>query len=247
MKNYLHLIYGLIIVGLLIAVVISYHNNDVLESRINTINTHLYKDLSVNTLTSEKTFKEDYYIEQQSRDTTLILTVFAILAGLVSLFTFLSIERRFTTFKEEVKEVQKNYQIEVSKKQKLHNKKLKKVKKNLWETYLKMSFEFIEIKRNSASKSLNNGNHEDYVINSFECAVHYSIAYMFDKNVDRGKILSELITFLNSLNTYLKHSPITIDLEFQSDIKKDINYINKINNSEVYNLLNSIYSRLTFK
>jgi len=247
MKNYLHLIYGLLITGLLIAIVISYHNNDVLESRISTINKHLYKDLTVDTLASEKTFKEDYYIEQQSRDTTLILTVFGVLAGLVSLFTFLSIERRLTTFKEEVKEKQKNYQIEVSKKQKWHNKKLKKVKKNLWETYLKMSYELIYIKRNSASKALTAGNQEDYVIDSFECAVQYSIAYLFDNNVDKVKIITELISFLNSLNEYLKHSPITIDLEFQSAIIKDIDYINKIGDSEIYDLLNSIYGRLIFK
>ena len=83
MKNYfVHFIYSFCIVCLLVFSVISYHNNNVLESRINTIT----KNNKL--LDSDKTFKEDYYITQQSHDTNLLLVVFPIIVGFIALFTY---------------------------------------------------------------------------------------------------------------------------------------------------------------
>lgn len=97
MKNIIHIVYSSILIALIILVCIEYHNNNVLESRINSLNKNSI-DFS-----SEKTFKEDFYITQQSRDTTLLLVVFPVLVGIVSLLTYINITERHRNIIEEIK------------------------------------------------------------------------------------------------------------------------------------------------
>jgi len=92
----MHFLYSLCILSLLIFAVISHHNNNALESRINALNKN-GKDFN-----SEKTFKEDYYIKQQSSDTTLLLVVFPIIVGFISLFTFANVVQKFRATKTEI-------------------------------------------------------------------------------------------------------------------------------------------------
>lgn len=85
MKRNIHPIYTLILFGLIVFCFIEHHNNNVLETRINSLNKN---SIDFN---SEKTFKEDYYITQQSSDTNLILFVFAILITFSGVFTYKNI------------------------------------------------------------------------------------------------------------------------------------------------------------
>ncbi len=104
------LIYSILLLTLaLIGVsIFQYNKIDHLESRIETIGKYTSPYFNCD---SQKThyieiqkFKEDNYIRQQEHDTTLILTVFAAIVGLVAFFTFRAskeeialIEDRFTT------------------------------------------------------------------------------------------------------------------------------------------------------
>ena len=92
---------------------IEFHNNNVLESRIDTITK--YSKL----LNSEKTFKEDYYITQQSHDTNLILIVFTVLIAFTGLFTYVNILERYNSKVSEVKDEIEKYKSEWDKQ---HNK-----------------------------------------------------------------------------------------------------------------------------
>lgn len=103
MIKYIHLIYGSILFILIVLVSIEYHNNNVLESRINSLNKN-----SID-FTSEKTFKEDFYISQQSRDTTFLLVVFPLIVGIISLLTYVNITERHRNMIESIKaEAHKN-------------------------------------------------------------------------------------------------------------------------------------------
>ena len=104
MENHKHTAFITIVLfaGLLLSV-INYRNIEVLESRINTVTK--YKD-EQSKLDSEKTFKEDYYITQQSHDTNLTLVVFGVLVALSGFFTYKNIDIKF---EEKAKEM--NQQI----------------------------------------------------------------------------------------------------------------------------------------
>lgn len=73
------------------------HNNNVLESRINTL-TKTSKDLK-----PERTFKEDYYILQQSHDTNVILLVFGSLVAFSGLFNYINLRDQYSKEVEEIK------------------------------------------------------------------------------------------------------------------------------------------------
>lgn len=97
MTKYTHIVYSSILIVLIILVCIEYHNNNILESRINSLNKN-----SID-FKSEKTFKEDFYITQQSRDTTLLLVVFPIIVGIVSFLTYINITERHRNIIEGIK------------------------------------------------------------------------------------------------------------------------------------------------
>ena len=96
MTKYIHLIYSSILFFLIVFVCIEYHNNNVLESRINSLNK---KSIDFR---CEKTFKEDYYITQQSNDTNLLLVVFPFLLALASVFTYTNILEKHKIRIEEI-------------------------------------------------------------------------------------------------------------------------------------------------
>lgn len=97
MKLNINVFYTSVLFILIVFCAIEYHNSNVLESRINSLNKN---SISFN---SEKTFKEDFYITQQSRDTTLLLVVFPILVGILSLFTYVNVTERHRNIIEEIK------------------------------------------------------------------------------------------------------------------------------------------------
>jgi hypothetical protein len=97
MKININFVYSFLFIIIISVVVIEFHNNNVLESRINSLNKNSTD------FNSEKTFKEDYYITQQSHDTNLILVVFASLIAFTGLFTYLNVLERYNTKVNEIK------------------------------------------------------------------------------------------------------------------------------------------------
>ena len=96
MKINIHLFYSSILFGLIVFCCVEFHNNNVLETRINSLNKN---SIDFN---SEKTFKEDYYITQQSSDTNLILVVFAVLITFSGVFTYVNILERWNAKMTEI-------------------------------------------------------------------------------------------------------------------------------------------------
>lgn len=88
-KNISTAIFSLLLFILTILAAINYHNNDVLESRINTALKYS------GDAKSEKSFKEDYYILQQSHDTNLLLLVFGLLVAVSGFFTYQNLVAKF--------------------------------------------------------------------------------------------------------------------------------------------------------
>ena len=83
------IIFSIILFVVVLCTAYNYHNNTVLESRINTA-LKFSGDIK-----SEKSFKEDYYILQQSHDTNLILVVFGLAVAVMGFFTYRSVVERF--------------------------------------------------------------------------------------------------------------------------------------------------------
>jgi len=89
MNKNLSIIYGVLILILVVFSAYTYHENQVLNCRVNSL-----KSNSVD-FKSEKTFKEDYYITQQNRDTTLLLVIFPLIVGLTSYLTYQNLRSSF--------------------------------------------------------------------------------------------------------------------------------------------------------
>ena len=124
-----------------------------LENRINILNKN---NIDFN---SEKTFKEDYYIKQQSNDTTLLLIVFPIIVGFVSLFTFANVVQKFRATKTEI---ENNIKEKETKWDEQH-KRLSKLELDL---YFQIAIDYYS----KAKKYELEGNIQDYIVISM-CAM----------------------------------------------------------------------------
>lgn len=98
MRNYITVAYLALFMVLITIVIVTYRQNEVLESRVNT----LYKYSG--DLQSEKSFKEDYYIVQQSHDTNVLLVVFAALVAFTGIFTYVNTIEKFNSKVLEMKD-----------------------------------------------------------------------------------------------------------------------------------------------
>lgn len=67
------------------------------------------KELTPNQIEIRR-FKEESYLNQQERDTTLLLTMFALFATLTAFFTFKGVTSEFEAFKSSVKDKQADYE-----------------------------------------------------------------------------------------------------------------------------------------
>lgn len=232
MKNtLLNLLYSFCIIILLVFSTISYHNNNVLESRINSLNKN---SIDFN---SEKTFKEDYYIKQLDRDTTLLLVVFPILVGFISLFTYKNILDKIVTYEANI------------------NNKIKE-KETEWDKNHNLILELkARIDLNSSQNNFSQSSyffHEkdyEYYITSFLDGVKYKVYHHLwlsenfpdTKDILIKEVLSELKRFIKTIDNI--EIPNTLSNFQLTELVKEIR---KINNDEVDNLLSIIYSKLMY-
>ncbi|PZO27460.1 MAG: hypothetical protein DCF13_11680 [Flavobacteriaceae bacterium] len=226
----IHFLYSLCILSLLIFSVVSYHNSNVLESRINSLNKN-GKDFN-----SEKTFKEDYYIKQQSSDTTLLLVVFPIIVGFIALFTYKDIFQKVVAYETKIQTKIEEQETEWNKNHSL-----------ILELKARMDLDSSQSNFSHSSYFFHEEDYE-YYISSFLDGVKFKVyhsLWMSDKFPDTKDILvkeviSQLKKFLKIINTI--EIPETLSNFQLTELNKEIR---KINNDEVDNLLSLIYSKLT--
>lgn len=115
MRNF---ILGIIITSLFSFLAHLYFKNESLSAQIITLKSNITSSDG-----NVQKFKESYFIEQQNRDTTLILFTVTALFGLFSFFTFASVKRMFDTNISEMNN-KFNNQVEKSKKVIIHIKNL---------------------------------------------------------------------------------------------------------------------------
>lgn len=197
MSKYIHYIYALLFGGLLVSTVICFHNNTVLESRIKTLNK------LTPTANSEKTFKEDYYITQQSNDTTLILTCFGLGFALFSFFTYQGV---VGSVSDEVSRMKKNYKTHKND-YNIQHKYILDLKKDL-------NFVTADLYYKDGKDKLKDFKHSDYVLLLVVACEKYCLVYQYpeDENEDFlnslydiiTSILTEISEYLNSLTMKLK-------------------------------------------
>lgn len=92
-KNYTYTEYtnGIISIVLIIMVtfvVILYNKNNTLELKLENLSKQIHNKIQIDNIGNDKSFKEDFYITKQEKDTSLILTFFSVGFIVFSLFTF---------------------------------------------------------------------------------------------------------------------------------------------------------------
>ena len=183
MKNtLLNLLYSFCIITLLVFSVIAYHNNNILESRINSLTKN---SIDFN---SEKTFKEDYYIKQQGNDTTLLLVVFPILVGFVSIFTFANVVQKLGATKTEIENKIKEKEAEWDE----QHKRLNSLE-------IDLNFQIASSCLENTEKYRNGSDFKKALMLSLKAMEKYSqilkISNNNDYNTDIYNLLSSVITY----------------------------------------------------
>ena len=230
MKNtLLNLLYSFCIITLLVFSVIAYHNSNILESRINSLNKN---SIDFN---SEKTFKEDYYIKQQGNDTTLLLVVFPILVGFVSIFTFANVVQKLGATKTEIENKIKEKEAEWDE----QHKRLNSLE-------IDLNFQVAGDCLDSAKKYRNESDFKKALMLSLKAMEKYSqilkISNNNDYNTDIYNLLSSVITYNFEL---LKDIDTSFEIEgiLYTTYNKRIITILEVLNKEDSIKFNSIISK----
>jgi hypothetical protein len=233
MSNCFHILYSFFIVSLVVCVVISLHNNHILESRLNTFTKGL--DLK----SSEKTFKEDFYLSQLGRDTNLILVFIPLFVGIVSLFTYTSVIGKF--------------RVETDK----YNDKIEK-QKSEWNTVKRHLSEFkseYNFNKHSyyKSKAFNyafEGQYDYFVFNFLESIFYLSEYNQFfiekdDKDFS-DFIKNQIQAELKDLNTQLNKLKEKVELSSKIEMDKTFSALRGLYYTEFDDLLYEIRSKFIF-
>lgn len=192
MKFNINYIYSFLFLLTLCSSIFFYRNNTVLESRINTIT----KNSTV--FSSEKTFKEDYYITQQSHDTNVLLVAFASLVAISGIFNYLNLRDQYN---------HKVDQITVELKKEMDDFKvlMKESQEELDNFKNQYYLERVELDISRANDYLLNGDKLNYMVCNLSAANKmcdfYSWAVKNGKELEAHSVVVEgLITLLNKVN-----------------------------------------------
>lgn len=231
MKNtLLHFLYSFCIILLLVNAIVTYHDNNVLESRVNALNKN---GIDFN---SEKTFKEDYYIKQQSSDTTLLLVVFPIIVGFVALFTFANVVQKFRTTKTEIENDIKEKEAKWDK----QHKRLSKLELDLY-------FQIANNYSDKAKKYEEENNFKSYISISM-CALekYAQVIKVCDDIIYKQRVLNLLNSSVNYDYTLIKDTENIFeisDLDY-SVYKIRVATISEALDSEHLQMFNTILSKI---
>jgi hypothetical protein len=225
MSKYIHLYYSSLLFILIVFVSIEYHNNNVLESRINSLNKN-----SID-FKSEKTFKEDFYITQQSRDTTLLLFVFSALVGIIGLFTYTNIVESFRNSIDEIKADNVNQKAE---RDKYHNNFILLESELNYQTgliYSERASEFLKINVRSS------------IVQSLSAMEKFASCIESENYINRKPALDSLYSELEFLNKITLGDFFLIDIDFKI-YKKRIERITRVLDNNGTTIFNQIISTI---
>ena len=227
MKININLIYTSILFGLIVFCLVEYHNNNVLETRINSLNKN---SIDFN---SEKTFKEDYYITQQSSDTNLILVVFAVLITFSGVFTYVNILERWNA-----------KMAEINTERDKQNKKYDNYEHNL--KVLKSELDFqIGLIYSEKAKNICKTDFIKSLMLSFCSMEKYSTVITENSNVKKDDCLKMLYLELDYINKKVMDNDLfkVENLSFEV-YKERIDRITKVLDYKGLNMFNRITSKI---
>jgi hypothetical protein len=236
MTKYLNIIYFLTTLSLLVALIISFHNNYTLENRINTINKFLLHNGTPENFDSEKSFKEDYYIVQQSRDTNLILVIFPILVGFVALFSYVNVLNKFSS-----------YTGKLELKVREQESKWSAVFKELDYLKTKISLDNAELNKEKAKKYLEERNYSFFVHHSLMSTSFYADYYFFlkkDPNETndgiREIIMRDTIKSLKQVYEVMEQNKDSLTDILYLLIESDVKRVRELNEKKISSYLSKI-------
>ncbi|MDQ8013601.1 MAG: hypothetical protein REI96_14210 [Flavobacterium nitrogenifigens] len=232
-KNYSTVIFSFVLILFIILTVINYHNNDVLESRINTIHKHLNAKNNIDNFDSEKNFKEDYYITQQAHDTNVILVFFGLFVAITGFFTYKSIVDRF-----DYKSIELNREIQAHKKILIHD--IGMLKKEFYS-------DGADIDNERGQKFLQEGNLGHYVSYTLSCVkknYQYYLHLLVIEPDSKHEYMTDInIELLQEIKAELKDN-LSISDSTYGVIQDHMREIRRIENNQIDKLLSSIDSKL---
>jgi hypothetical protein len=243
MNKRIYILLSLIIVSLLIITAILYSKNKSFDNRINTISKSIeHLKLSDSTFVKQEAykaqFKEDYYIQQQSNDTTLILCVFGFV---VIIFGYLSYNSFIHQVDIAVNRLKADYDTQI-KKYDAQEQRLLDLISEFYRAEAERNFEY-------ANTSLI-GKQYDWYVHNFLCGLsYYAKRVEVLKEIGGMEVLIESIVkisedrLINSIDNLdvIRNIPNLKD----SLIRGYINDIKKLESIEVDKRVMSLYSRLT--
>ncbi|WP_322549137.1 hypothetical protein [Flavobacterium psychraquaticum] len=217
---------SIIIIGILLSK-LNFDNN-----KYHTLFKYIQKTEITNQDIEKQQFKEDYYIEQQSSDTSLILTVFGVTAIVFGVFSYTLFESRINEHKnyysDKIADQDSKYSI-----LKFH---LDDLLKNIASD--KAYENMIKAKENYIKQ-----NYEWYIYFSLEAVSNFSEYFMLTDNQELKNFTTESqITLLKDVVKNINENSITVKNLEHSVTQKYITNILRFQNIEITNLICKIKS-----
>ena len=217
---------SIIIIGILLSK-LNFDNN-----KYYTLFKYIQKTVITNQDIEKQQFEEDYYIEQQSSDTSLILTVFGVTAIVFGVFSYTLFESRINEHKnyysDKIADQESKYSI-----LKFH---LDDLLKNIASD--KAYENMIKAKENYIKQ-----NYEWYIYFSLEAVSNFSEYFMLTDNQELKNFTTESqITLLKDVVKNINENSITVKNLEHSVTQKYITNILRFQNIEITNLICKIKS-----
>lgn len=213
------------------------------ESKLDTLREAVHK-LNENKQPTDKQilisqFKEESYIRQQERDTTLILTVFALFAGFTAFLSFKS----FSTKVEEHADLMNTRYIKYEAENREQHGRLIDLESDL-------NYEMYRLKSMEADKALDDKDLDRYVF--YNIFANYHLYHYIVYNKDKGRndfvesLIKSLIINLKVIDSKINNKIVEMNISYKDGIIYQISKINGLGEHEVFSLFNSIYTKLSF-
>lgn len=229
-------VFSVILFTVVILTAINYHNNEVLETRINTL--VKYAKVDTKDLNSEKSFKEDYYILQQSHDTNLILVVFGLVVAVIGFFTYQNVIAKFDLISTELKN-----EIQATKDEG------QAVIDELGALQIEFYTQTAELLKETARSSRARGNTSMYVYYSIASVSKYADFYQWFMNNKSDYVFSltdlqkSMVADLERVNRVIA-SGIELSASSLEVIEEYITNVRKIDSKEANKVLSQIHSKI---
>lgn len=241
-------IFAIFLFTCVIFTAVNYHNIDALESRINTVKKYYKYDSDK--YKSERLFKEDYYIIQQERDTTLLLAVFGAVGILVAFLTYQNVQSRFelkineltTQYDLKSAELKNEITAEINK----YKKEWKQTKDHLFKLELTIYTNGAQYAKQISNFYLNQNELPKYLLYSLaaasQTASYCILLAKYDETNNQG-IPPNFETFFVKLSQNIggKLEVYSASLKVMEDY---IQTIRKLNNREINKILSDIHAKL---